>query len=311
MADDALLPNPVLHTVEASDGWQLRVWEFTPRGEEGEQLPKVTVIAGHAMMVDSRTICRPDRPTLVSTLVDAGYRVLVPDIRGHGESGPRPSEGGDWCFDDLVDDMSRYVELAQSLDAQAELVLVGHSLFAHMCLAWLGQNPNGPVRACAALACSVWNRRFEPSLVFWLIKRAIFLLTTALTEFVGYVPVRRLRVGSADESRGFWRQFHSHMRRNAWDSRDRRTDYHAGLARIRVPLLHVMSEGDKLYARPPACSLLSMTIPARELLVVGRDDAPGELATLRPNHMGMVTSQRSKLVWHWIAGWLGRVLVEG
>ena len=305
MRADETLPSPVLHTIEAQDGWLLRAWDFVPAlGRPGRGL----IIAGHAMMADSRTLCRPDRPTLAGVLVAAGFRVLVVDLRGHGESGPRPAQGGDWSFDALVGDLDHYVALARALDPELPLALVGHSLFAHACLAWLGQHPAAPIRACAALSCSVWNRRFEPSRWIWWAKRALFLLTAALTELVGYFPARRLRAGTADESRGFWRQFHGHMHRNAWDSRDGSVDYFAGLATIEAPVLHVMSEGDPFYARPPACAGLSAPIAGRELLVLGRDDAPGELARLRPGHMGMVTDVRTKLAWHWLAGWLERQL---
>ncbi|NJK32872.1 MAG: hypothetical protein HC927_10950, partial [Deltaproteobacteria bacterium] len=62
------LPTPVLHSLTSADGWLLRVWDFTP---EPRQAPLAVAIVGHAMMVDSRTICRPDRPTLASVLVAA------------------------------------------------------------------------------------------------------------------------------------------------------------------------------------------------------------------------------------------------
>ena len=127
-----------------------------------------------------------------------------------------------------------------------------------------------------------------------------------VTELVGYLPGRRLRVGTDDAPRSYIRQFREHMRRDRWDSRDG-LDYGAPLARISAPVLHVMSEGDRI-ARPQACARVTATVENRELLVLGRDDAPGELARLRPGHMGMVTSAGVKLCWHWIAGWLVRAL---
>jgi pimeloyl-ACP methyl ester carboxylesterase len=259
-------------------------------------------------MADSRTVCRPDRPTIASVFVAAGFRVLVPDLRGHGESGPLPPDGGDWTMDDLVSDVAHYVELARALEPERPISLVGHSIFAHVALAWLGQNPDPSVRALVLLSCSVWNRRFEPSRLKWWLKRLLFWPTVLITALVGYLPARRLRIGSADEARGFWRQFHGFMRRDAWDSLNGNVDYWAGLESIRAPVLHVMSEGDRLYARPPAAARLTAPIRQRELLVLGRDDAPGDLAELRPDHMGMLTSSRSKLAWHWIAGWLERTL---
>jgi predicted alpha/beta hydrolase len=294
----------VLHSLAAEDGWLLRIWDFSPIAKR----PVGIVIAGHAMMADGRTMCRPDRPTITSVLVEAGFRVLVPDLRGHGESGPLASAGGDWTMDDLVGDVRHYVELARALEPELPIALLGHSLFSHAALAWLGQNPDPDVRAVVAMSCSVWNRRFEPSRWYWLLKRLVFLPSVIVTRLVGYLPARRLRVGSADESRSFWLQFHSWIRTDRWGSIDGRTDWWASLEHIRAPLLHVMSEGDRLYARPAAAVRLSAPVHGRELLILGRDDAPGELARMRPNHMGLITSPRSKLAWHWIAGWLRRKL---
>lgn len=305
VSDFEPLPSPVLHSISADDGWLLRVWDFSP----AHRHPTVgVVVVGHAMMADSRTMCRPDRPTITSVLVAAGFRVLVPDLRGHGESGPVPSQGGDWCLDDLVSDVGHYVDLARALEPERPVSLLGHSVFAYAALGWLGQNPDPTVRALVAMSCSVWNRRFEPSRWRWWLKRAVIWPLVLICELVGYVPARRLRIGSADEARGFWRQFHGFMRRDRWGSIDGKIDYFANLEHIRAPFLHVMSEGDLLYARPAAAVRLSALISQRELLVLGRDDAPGELAQLRPNHMGMVTDPKSKLAWHWVAGWLRRTL---
>ena len=77
------------HRVRAPDGWLLDVLDLEPRGPA-----RGLVVAGHAMMVDRRTY-RPGRAGLARTLVDAGFRVLLPDLRGHGRSGPTPREGGE------------------------------------------------------------------------------------------------------------------------------------------------------------------------------------------------------------------------
>lgn len=304
MSDLDTLPPPVLHSLNADDGWLLRVWDFSPIARR----PIAIVVAGHAMMADSRTLCRPDRPTIASVLVAAGFRVLVPDLRGHGESGPLASAGGDWTMDDLVADVRHYVELARALEPELPIALLGHSLFSHAALAWLGQHPDADVRALVAMSCSIWNKRFEPSRGYWLLKRLLFWPSVIITSLVGYLPARRLRLGSADEARSFWLQFNAWIRSDRWGTVDGRTDWWAGLEHIRTPMLHVMSEGDRLYARPAAAVRSSEPVPTRELLVLGRDDAPGELSRMRPNHMGVVTNPRSKLAWHWICGWLQRAL---
>jgi len=310
--DREALPSPVLHSLSAGDGWLLRVWDYWSGSDvaaDGSEIrPRGVVVLGHAMLADSRTLCRADRPSLTSVLVEAGFRVLVPDLRGHGESGPTPQQGGEWVLDDLVEDIGAYVDLARSLEPQRPIALVGHSLFGQASLAWAGQNPDPSVRAVAALACDVWNRRFEPSRWLWWVKLALFFLTVLITRVVGYLPARALRAGSADAPASYWLQAWSWIRRNRWCSRDGDIDYWAGLEAVRVPVLHMLSEGDRLYARPPAATRMSAPVPSRELVVLGRDDAPGDLAKLRPGHMGLVTDVGNKLAWHWLAGWLQRKL---
>ena len=306
MTDFEALPTPVLHSLTADDGWILRVWDFCP--EPLREEPVGVVVVGHAMMVDSRTMCRLDRPTISSVLVAAGFRVLCPDLRGHGESGPRAAEGGDWDLDRIVEDVGAYVELARSLAPELPLALLGHSLFGQASLAWLGSNPEAEVGAVVAMASDVWNKRFEPRRALWWLKRLIAWPSRILTELVGYMPARALRIGTNDEARSYWRQFYACLRGDRWGSADGRVDYWAGLEHIRAPFLHMLSEGDLLYGRPASASRLSAPVPRRELVVLGRDDAPGELAGLRPSHMGMLTDARSKLAWHWVAGWLRRAL---
>ncbi|MCA9680804.1 MAG: alpha/beta fold hydrolase, partial [Myxococcales bacterium] len=183
-SDSEVLPAPVLHSLAAGDGWLLRVWDYwtgsaSSRPGEG---PRGVVILGHAMLADSRTLARPDRPSLASVLVEAGFRVLVPDLRGHGQSGPCPRDGGDWVLDDIVEDIGVYVDLARSLEPQRPIALVGHSLFGLASLAWIGQNPDPKVRAVAAVTCDIWNHRFEPSRLFWWLKLALYLFTVLITK---------------------------------------------------------------------------------------------------------------------------------
>jgi len=305
VSDFEVLPSPVLHTRSAPDGWLLRARDFSP-----VLPPRAIVVLGHAMMVDSRTLCRPDRPTLASVLVAAGFRVLVPDLRGHADSGPRAGDGGEWDCDDIVADVGEFVALAQSLEPERPLVLVGHSLFAQASLAWLGQHPDAPVQAVVALTCDVWNRRFEPSRLIGWLKFWVIALTTLVVRVVGHLPVRLARAGSADEAAGYWRQSWMWLRRDRWCSVDGGVDYWAGLSRIQAPVLHMLSAGDRLYARPVSAARWTAPVRTRELMILGREDAPGDLAGLRPKHMAAATDPASKLAWHWIAGWIERRLID-
>src|SRR5690349_3080658 len=83
--------------VACADGWVLH-------GEVVVGAPPVAVaVVSHAMMVDRRTLDRPRGRGLVSSLAAGGIACVVADLRGHGNSGPRAGEGGDWSYDDLVE----------------------------------------------------------------------------------------------------------------------------------------------------------------------------------------------------------------
>ncbi len=291
------------HRIRADDGWSLAVIELCPPGR-----PRGTVIVGHAMMVDRRTLYRRDRPCLAETLRLAGLRVLVPDQRGHGRSGPRAAEGGRWSYDDLVGDTEAYLRLARSLDPDAPIALVGHSLFAHTSLAWLGQHPDAPVRAHVALAMDIWGRSREPDLARRAAKRLLFAAAQEVVGRVGYAPIRRLRIGSDDEAGEYWSSMRGWLLADRWESAAG-VDYRGALARIRCPVLHVVSDGDRLLAHPDAALAFSAPLPRREVWRLPAAAPPG-LAELRPDHMGIVTDPASRPLWRALSTWLIDQLIE-
>ena len=289
------------HRLAAPDGWVLDVLDLEPAGPA-----RGLVIAGHAMMVDRRTYRPaepPARPGLAPTLVAVGFRVLLPDLRGHGRSGPTPADGGDWTYDQLVADTGVYVELARALAPGLPVALLGHSLFAHTSLAWLGQHPAAPVAAHVALAMDVWLRACEPSRARWLLKRAALNTAAGVATVAGRFPATRLRLGSMDESASYWADITRGARSGVWHARDG-VDYHAGLARVRCPCLHVVSVGDRLLAHPAAALRMSAALPRRTAWVLGRDPA---FAGLRPDHMGLLTGP-SEPLWRALVAWLDEQL---
>lgn len=287
------------HLLRASDGWQLSVIEVEPH-----TALRGTVIAGHAMMVDRRTLLRSERPSLVTTLAAAGLRVLVPDLRGHGRSGPHAREGGDWSFDAMVDDMGRFVELSRKLDSGAPLAFVGHSLAALVGLAWLGQRPTEAIIAQACLGSDVWNLQQERQRLRRWTKGALLAATTALAERYQRLPVRSFGVGSNDESLTYWRQLVSWARSGHWHSADGQIDYGAGLRRITCPTLHIVSAGDRLYGHAASALRFSAPLCQREVWHIGHASAPATLQTLSPGHMEMVTDPHSAPLWRALTDWL-------
>ncbi len=286
------------HLLDVGNGLRLSVLQLAPAE------PRLCVVAGHAMMVDRRTLWRGDRECLVGTLVRRGCAVLLPDQRGHGRSGPSAKEGADWSYEDLVEDVGRYLALARELFPQLPIVLLGHSLFGHLSLAYLGLHPDAPVDAVALLAVNVWNQRWNRGAARWLKKRVLMQAAVLSTYLWGYLPVRRFRIGSVDEARTYFRELGRFVRRNAWTS-PAGIDYHAAMAKLRLPVLHVVSDGDLLYAQPDDALLFTDILAAqRSVLRVGPSSARPELRALAPDHMPLVTDPRSAPVWEAVAQWM-------
>src|SRR5262245_9684351 len=124
--------------IAAEDGFRLHLVDLPAEGAA-----RAVVVAGHAMMVDGRTIYRADRPSLAATFAAQGLRPLVPAFRGHGLSGPTGRRARH-TYDELVSDVGVYLRHARALAPELPVVLVGNSLFGHAALAYLGAHADTP-----------------------------------------------------------------------------------------------------------------------------------------------------------------------
>lgn len=288
--------------VHAADGWRLNVLDLQPATGA-----RATVIAGHAMMVDRRTLWRGPRPSIGRRLLERGYRVLLPNLRGRGDSGPRPAEGGDWSYHDLVGDTATYIELAQRLAPGQPVVLLGHSLFAHTSLAYLGLHPDAPIAGLVGLAMNVWNRRWDPSRRGWAAKRALMALGNAANRAYGFMPAARVGIGTADESKTYWRDLSRMATSGHWGVVDG-PSYQAGLRDLECRVLHVISDGDPVLARPQDALRFTEILGARRHVIhLGPRCPEASLRGWTPDHMPMVTDPRSEALWDTVASWIDRV----
>ncbi|MFH2010201.1 MAG: alpha/beta fold hydrolase [bacterium] len=286
-------------TTRTEDGVELSAGVVRPTGE-----PRAVVLAGHAMMVDARTLDRPLGRGMASVLAERGFLVVAADFRGHGRSGTPVSRGGQWTYDDLVlRDFPALLELARSQAPGKECVVLGHSLMGHVGAAYLGLHPDTPVRALIAISSNLWLRNRESEL-YRRARKAVDITTIELlTRLFGHFPARRLRMGSMDESGGYMRQLCDTYHRSRWRSTDGTLDYHAGLANIRVPTLAVIGKGETYWCTEESVHAFFAPVPA-ELFTCWRVGA-GHLGLTRdPGHIDIVTDPRSAPLWHALADWI-------
>jgi oxygen-independent coproporphyrinogen-3 oxidase len=280
--------------VACDDGWLLRGELLVP------PRPQAVVIAGHAMMVDRRTLDRPRGEGLASHLARRGLAVVLPDLRGHGESGPRPSAGGDWSYDDLVErDVPALVADARDRFPGLPLHLLGHSLFGHVSLAHLGRHPETRVDGLVLLACNVAHPGWRRHPLRAAALRAGIEAIGLTTRMFGRLPVRRLRLGSDDEAPGYVEQVVALGRSLEWRARDG-FDYYAAIGGLRVPTLALAGAGDRYLAAPEDARSLVAPLADVRFEVVGRESGLHR----DPGHMDLVLSRDLAPVWGRVADWL-------
>lgn len=257
------------------------------------------------MMVDRRTLDQPAGQGLLSQLARRGAAVLWFDQRGHGQSGPRAAAGARWSHDDLVADVGAVASYLARRFPGVPRVAVGHSLFGQVALAYSARVAAGSFTTpawdrLALLGVNVWMQRHEPSRLRLFVKRASYATTLAISRSLGYLPVRRLRMGTADEPHEYLSQMGSWLWRNDFVSGDG-FSYLEALPQLRVPVLSVAGDGDWLLGAPPCqLRLLSRIGGPLTHITVGRRF--GYAAD--PDHMGLVLDKRLLPLWRELADWV-------
>ena len=133
-------------------------------------------------------------------------------------------------------------------------------------------------------------------------KLAGIKLMGALTRLFGRLPVRRMRYGSDDESRGYVRDFVRCGRSARWSARDG-FDYWEALPSVTRPLLAMVGAGDRFMAPAADARDLALRVPGATFTVVGR--ATG--LAIDPDHMGLAMDERARPAWDEVVAFIRRL----
>lgn len=270
----------------APDGARLSVFRVRPRAGA-----RAACVLAHAMM--ARSAYMRSRG-FADHLARRGLDVFAFDFRGHGAS----ARVAPWSFDDLVHlDLPAVVTAAAKAAgvAPGELRYLGHSLGGLVGLAAFSTGV-APAPARLALAStSLWLEGSRGSRA----RRALMAALAASGRPTGFVPVRRLRLGSDDEAYPYMAQLAQWARAGRWTG-ERGVEYGREVTRLRVPALALTGEGDRL-CRPEDADAMRARLPAAEpLRRVGTRFGDA----LDPDHFGLFTRSALRPVWDELASWL-------
>ena len=216
---------------------------------------------------------RPDAPVFVlvpamgvkvrfyrsfaTALADTGCGVAVVEQRGHEEMDRTvPGRRVDFGYAELADDLDAAVDLARARAPGTPLVVVGHSLGAHVACVSAARRP-GMVDALVFVAAGsvhwrLWPRRFL----------ALTQAFVALAAVVGHFPGQRLGFAGR-EARGVMRDWGRLARTGRLTYGRPPTDAGRALAGLDLPVLVVSIEDDTLAPQPAVDGLAALLPTAR------------------------------------------------
>lgn len=189
---------------------------------------------------------------LAPFLARQGFDVFVADLRGKGASVPAVSRHSRATqTDTITGELPFLVRSVKEMAGASSLHLLAHS--------WGGVL----LMAAYALFHEQWNVK---SMIFFGTKRRIgirsfkkfrtidlgwCLIGSVATFLCGYLPAKKLKMGSDDEPAGFYYQLNRWVYARRWKDAETGFDYGAALRSLRMPPLHFYTGiRDRLLGHP-------------------------------------------------------------
>jgi predicted alpha/beta hydrolase len=178
--------------------------------------------------------------TLISDLAASGLGAGVMEQRGHEHAGGRlPGWRYDFGYADLVDDVAAAVDLVGRTSPDSPILLLGHSLGAHICSVYAAHRADQVAGLVMVAAGSIHWR-------LWSVRHLILTQGVAvLARLIGHHPGTRLGFGGR-EARGVMADWARFARTGRLRFGRPRTDHDEALHQLALPALVVSLEGDVL-----------------------------------------------------------------
>jgi pimeloyl-ACP methyl ester carboxylesterase len=234
------------------------------------QSPHPPVLLIHGSIENGKVFFSKSGKGYAPFLADAGFDVFVADLRGKGESTPFVARGFKASQTDTISkEIPFLVDRVLSITGADSLHLGAHSWGGVLLL------------SAYALCHQKWNIR---SFIFFGTKRRIGIFNWArfttidlgwsilgafFTILYGYLPAKKLKMGSDNEPSRFYFQVNRWVYSKRWTDAETGTDYRKILKNLMLPPVHLYTgKNDKLLGHPEDVRRLALEIGHPEAVTV-------------------------------------------
>jgi len=223
---------------------QVAIHCFEPEVPNGK-----TVLLLHGSIENARIFFSRSGKGLAPFLANAGYTVFAADLRGKGGSVPAVSKGNRaGQYDTIETEIPALIRWAMQETGRSKLILGAHSWGGVLALATLARKPE-LLPHISALLCFGSKRRIGVFSLrrLWIIDILWSGIGTFCALFLGYLPARRLKMGSDDEPGPFFLQVNRWVYARRWKFYPDGSDIARTLRSMQLPpSLFLTGVNDKL-----------------------------------------------------------------
>ncbi|KTF16679.1 alpha/beta fold hydrolase [Pseudoalteromonas sp. H105] len=212
-----------------------------------------SVLFVHGAVENGKIFYTHSNKGLAPFLAEHGYVCYVADLRGRGESRPAISPRAQYGQTEAItEDIPAYIAKIKELEGAPPSYWVAHSWGGVLMNSVFARYPNyiNEVKACAYFGTkrSLYNhhpKKYFQGNVIW------YFLAPILAKKYGYLPAKKLRWGSDDETQKSHYQSMQWAKRRPWVDSDDGFDYAKVVRQMQLPpTLHIAGVKDKALAQP-------------------------------------------------------------
>ncbi len=240
------------------------------RFNPGKTAPCVVLI--HGAIENSRIFFSTSGKGLAPWLAQQGYDVYAFDLPGKGKSTPSASSRIDYSQTQFItEDFAKLIAAIRKINQSDTLYLGAHSWGGVLIAAALARNP---IDAEAMVFFGSKRRIAHQNLRRWLMVDLVWnAASTAVTKTLGYLPAKKMRMGSDNEPATFYRQMNHWVYSKNWIDPEDGFNYAEKLKTFKLPpTLFLAGTNDYTLGNPADVELLmnEMPHPEHELRILGK-----------------------------------------